>query len=175
MGFVDSVKGFAEKVGGTVDGMGKSVSDKTKKMGEKSKVKTEINKLEAEINNGYHAIGKKYFEINAGSPSGEYAGTINEIKAKLERLDKFKLLLASYEDKQPCANCGAEVSKEQKFCDKCGAKVVFIEPPIIEGFNDAPQAPPPAPNAAVSGVCANCGASLAPNQKFCDKCGTKIM
>jgi len=32
------------------------------------------------------------------------------------------------EDKMNCQNCGAEVSKEQKFCDKCGAAIVQVEP-----------------------------------------------
>ncbi len=180
MGFMDSVKGFAGKVGDTFESGVKSVTDSTKKMSEKTKVRNEINRLENEINNAYYIIGKKYFEKNSEEPGADYEAPVKDIISKTDRIEKFKLLLASYEDKQPCTNCGAEVIKGQKFCDKCGTKVVFVEPPIIEGFNDVPQNnfqnPQPqdvqAEKAPV--ICPNCGSSLEPFQKFCDKCGTKL-
>ncbi|MCM1007791.1 MAG: zinc ribbon domain-containing protein [Ruminococcus flavefaciens] len=186
MGFLDSVKGFAGKVGDTVEKGAKSVSESSKKMTEKSRVKKEITQLENEINNAYYAIGKKYFELNSADPADEYAAPVNDIIQKSERAEKFRLLLASMEDKQPCSNCGAEVMKGQRFCDKCGAQVEFVAPPIIEGFNDAPVVPEPvpvqtvesvvepAPSAPTKKVCSNCGASFDEGQNFCDKCGTKL-
>ncbi len=187
MSFLDSVKGFAGKVGNTVEKGTKSLSESSKKMTEKSRVKKEIAQLESEINNAYHAIGKKYFENNSSNPADEYAVPVNDIIKKSERLEKFKLLLASMEDKQPCSNCGAEVTKGQRFCDKCGAKVEFVAPPVIEGYNDAPVVPEPVPVQHVESVvepapapkadekiCPNCNVALSPDQNFCDKCGTKL-
>jgi len=172
MGFKDFMKG----IGDTVESGAKKVSDGSKKMAEKSRVKKEIAQLENDINNGYYAIGKKYFELHSAEPGEDYAELVNEIIAKNERAEKFKLLLASMEDKMPCTSCGAIVTREQKFCDKCGAKVEMVEPPIIEGFNDAPPAPqvdPNQPAPAAGGFCANCGAPLDAGQNFCEKCGTK--
>lgn len=183
MGFMDSVKGFAEKVGDSVERGAKSVSDSSKKMQEKSRVKKEMANLEAEINSSYFAIGKKYFELNSAAPGEEYSASVTNIIKCSDRLEKFKLLLASLEDKMACTGCGAEVTRGQKFCDKCGAKVEFVEPPIIEGYNDAAPISPAqnggagepavAPQPAVA-FCPTCGAQLEEGQKFCDKCGTKL-
>ncbi|MBQ9895201.1 MAG: zinc-ribbon domain-containing protein [Ruminococcus sp.] len=197
MGFMDSVKGFAEKVGGSLESGVNSVKDTTKKMGEKSKVKNEISKLEGEIKDAYFAIGKKYFEKHSSDPEAEYASSVEEIVSKTERVEKFKQLLASFDDKQACTNCGAEVSRGQKFCDKCGTKVEFVEAPVIEGFNDnAPENPfqqfdqsesnteapaasetveTPAPEApAAKKFCTKCGTPYEVGQKFCDKCGNPL-
>ena len=194
MGFMDSVKGFAEKVGGSLESGVNSVKDTTKKMSEKNKVKSEINKLEGEIKEAYLSIGKKYFEQHSSDPEAEYASSVEDIVSKTERVEKFKQLLASFDDKQACTNCGAEVSRGQKFCDKCGTKVEFVEAPVIEGFNDTPVENPfqqfdksegaaeapeavaePAPEAPVTKkFCTKCGAAYEEGQKFCDKCGNPL-
>jgi uncharacterized OB-fold protein len=183
MGFMDSVKGFAEKVGDTVERGAKSVSDSSKKIAEKNRVKREIASLENDINNAYYAIGKKYFELNADKPGEEYAETIELIKSKTERADKFKIVLAAMDEKQTCTGCGAEVSRGQKFCDKCGAKIEEIEIPIIEGYNDVQPEPEAetvevtaeeVPQEAAQRFCSNCGEAIASGSNFCEKCGTKI-
>ncbi len=184
MGFMDSVKGFAGKVGDTFEKSAKSVSDSSKKMAERSKVKREITQLETEINNAYITIGKKYVELHSAEPGSEFAEAVNDVITKTDRIEKFKLLLASMDDKQSCSNCGAEVLKGQKFCDKCGAKVEIAEPPIIPGYNDAaaiaanaaesaPAAEAPVKQDTANKFCAKCGAVLEVGQNFCDKCGTK--
>lgn len=47
-----------------------------------------------------------------------------------------------------CPNCGAGLSSDSKFCNKCGAKVIS--------------------------VCPGCGASVTPGSKFCSQCGTAL-
>lgn len=187
MGFMDNVKEFAAKVGNTVEKGAKSVSDNSKKMAEKSKVKREISQLETEMNNAYYAIGKKYFELHSAAPEEGYEDSVNTIIANIDKIEKFRLLLASMDDKQLCSGCGAEVVRGQKFCDKCGTKVEFAEAPIIEGYNDHPavavtdevvdddvqQEEQPKPESDKV-VCTGCGATLEPGQNFCEKCGTKI-
>lgn len=180
MGFLDSVKGFAEKVGDSVEKGAKSVSDSSKKMQEKSRIKKEISNLEAEVNASYFAIGKKYFELNSTAPGQDYAESVENIVKSSERLEKFKLLLASLDDKMACSGCGADVTRNQKFCDKCGAKVEFPETPVIEGYNDfvsaepVVEAQPAAAPQPVASFCPSCGAQLEAGQNFCDKCGAKV-
>lgn len=187
MGFMDNVKEFAAKVGNTVEKGAKSVSDNSKKMAEKSKVRREISQLETEMNNAYYAIGKKYFDLHSAAPEEGYEEYVNTIIADIDKIEKFRLLLASMDDKQPCSNCGAEVVRGQKFCDKCGTRVEFAEAPIIEGYNDhsvaAVQNEPADADAqqeeqteaeSYKAICAGCGAALEAGQKFCEKCGTKI-
>lgn len=49
-----------------------------------------------------------------------------------------------------CANCGAKLASDAKFCSECGEKI--------------PQ----------SKFCTNCGAKLSANAKFCSACGEKL-
>jgi rubrerythrin len=170
MGFMDSVKGFAGKVGETVSNGAKSVSDGSKKLAEKSRVKKEIAQLEAEVEQSFSAIGKAYFEENKDKADDKFAASFADIAAKREKADKLRQLLASMEDKWPCPQCGAEVTKGQKFCDNCGAKVEAPEAPVIAGYTESA----PAAEAPAGKACPNCGAHLDEGQNFCEKCGTRI-
>lgn len=138
MGFVDSIKDVAGMIGSGVEKGAKTVSASSKKFAEKTKVKREISKLERAIDSLYAEIGKMYFETISEDPPEEYADAVNDIKEDSERLENFKTLLMSLEEKRTCQNCGEQVLKDQKFCDKCGAKIEEIVAPDIEGFN-APE------------------------------------
>lgn len=203
MGFMDSMRGFAEKVGDKVEKGAKSVSDNSKKIAEKTKVKKEISMLENEINSAYSSIGKLYFEANSSNPDADFADLMSDITTKTDRVEKFRQLLASLDDKYTCKQCGAELTKVQKFCDKCGTKVEPIVPPQIEGYNTPATSSQPFPNpieqnaetvaetpvqneqpvqnnqvvqeaAPAVKTCPNCGTELLPDQHFCEQCGTKI-
>lgn len=177
MGFMDSVKGFAGKVGETVEKGAKKVSDGSKNLAEKSRIRKDIAQLEAEVEQTYSAIGKAYFEEHKDDANDKFAAQFGEIAGKKEKSENLRKLLASMEDKWPCPKCGADVSKGQKFCDNCGAKVEQPEVPVVEGYNDIP-APSPIPtpvNDIPAGrACPNCGARLVEGQNFCEKCGTRI-
>lgn len=162
MGFIDSMKDIATFVGDSVEKGAKTVSATSRKIAEKSKIKREIATLEGDINTLYIEIGKKYFEEISEAPSEKYAEEVEALKAKTERIEKFRLLLMSLEEKQKCTDCGAEVYKEQNFCDKCGAKVVKIEAPEIEGYN------------MLKKKCPNCEMPADDNQAYCEHCGTKL-
>ncbi len=58
-----------------------------------------------------------------------------------------------------CANCGASLNPDAKFCKSCGSAV-------------APAPAPAAEPKAVVATCANCGAPLKPDAKFCNNCGS---
>jgi len=59
-----------------------------------------------------------------------------------------------------CPQCGASVSKGQKFCTHCGAKL----PENLEPIQEKP----------IIKRCPVCGAELKPGAKFCTQCGAKI-
>lgn len=59
-----------------------------------------------------------------------------------------------------CANCGAPLAENAKFCSSCGAKV---EAPV-EPQEESPDQP----------VCAQCGAPLEAEANFCNQCGAKV-
>jgi ribosomal protein L40E len=55
-----------------------------------------------------------------------------------------------------CANCGAALPPNAKFCMECGTRVER-QPQMVRPTH-----------------CQNCGAELPPNAKFCLECGTKV-
>lgn len=136
MSLFDSVKDLAGAVGSTVSKGAKSVSENSKKLAEKTRIKREIALLEADINNSYIEIGKKYFESISRAPSEEYAFDVDNIIAKNAQLEEAKKSLMDLEDKHSCPECGAPVFRDQKFCDKCGAKLEeCIKVEVVEEMN----------------------------------------
>lgn len=170
MGFIEQIKEFAGKVGNTVEQGAKSVSDGSKKMAEKSRLKKEISQAEAEINSAYISIGKVYFDRLSANPEPECENAVQTIITQGEKIEQLRKQLSGLEDKIPCPNCGADISKEQKFCDKCGAK---IEEVIIPETAPAPESAPVAEQPAQK-VCSECGTPADPDQLFCQQCGKKF-
>lgn len=123
MGFFDSVKDIAGKFGESVERGAKTVSDNSKKFAEKNKIKRELSSIESSINNDYIVLGKAMFEKICNDTDSEFAETISGIKEKNQKLEELKNTLMSLEDKSSCPNCGAQISKDQVFCDKCGQKI----------------------------------------------------
>ena len=164
MGFLDQMKDFAGKVGNTVEKGAKSISDSSKKMAEKSRLKSEISQVETEMNTAYISIGKAYFEKAVENSDPDCINAVETITKSIPRLDQLRRQLDSLEDRISCQNCGASLLKEQKFCDKCGAKVEIKIEPI------------PAPDVSVNAkVCPQCNAPVTDNeQRFCENCGADL-
>lgn len=164
MGFFDQVKDLAGKVGNTVEKGAKSISDSSKKMAEKSKLKNEISQVESEMNSAYISIGKVYFEKAVENSDPDCINAVETITKNAVRLEQLHKQLDNLEDKISCQNCGASLSKEQKFCDKCGAKVeIKIEPITV------PSEP------SELKVCPQCNMPIEEDgQKFCASCGADL-
>lgn len=136
MSLFDSVKDLAGAVGSTVTKGARNATDNSKKLIEKSKIKREISILEADINHSYVEIGKKYFEMISKAPSEEFAFDVDNIITKNAQLEEAKKTLMDLEDKHSCPQCGAPVFRDQKFCDKCGAKLEeSIKVEVVEEIN----------------------------------------
>lgn len=126
MGFLDSVKGVAGKFGESVERGAKTVSNKSKEFAEKTKVKREIANIEQSINADYIELGKALYDKICNEADSEYVETVTDIKEKNQKLAELKAALMSLDDKVFCTNCGAPISKDQAFCDKCGQKTQDI-------------------------------------------------
>jgi predicted amidophosphoribosyltransferase len=163
MGFMDKLSSYASKAGDALDKGVKNVSDGSKKFTDKARIKKEISQAENELNAVYVQMGKKCYELNSESPSAEFADMVNDVNAKLSKIDTLRNELSTLEDKLPCPKCGNAIARGTKFCSVCGDNVENIFPVV--------QAAP-----IVSGnkTCSNCGAVIADNQKFCEKCGTPV-
>ena len=82
-------------------------------------------------------------------------------------------------DSVKCAQCGADVPGNGKFCLECGTKV---EPPVAKNGVVCPacgKAVPPAKfclecGSPLAARCSQCQAELPAGAKFCLECGTKV-
>lgn len=160
MGFVESVKEIAEKVEDTIDKGIKTGSESYKKMTEKSRIKKEVARLTNEMNNIYIGIGKKVFTEQPDSQ--QFKSQFDNIRAKEREIANLNSLLSDLEDKIPCPQCGELVTKDARFCDKCGTRIV------------RPEKEPENVKAERVTVCKKCGAELVDAAHFCDKCGAKL-
>lgn len=160
MGFVDSVKEFAEKVGDTVDKGIKTGSDSYKKMAEKSRLKKEVSRLDNEVNAIFTAVGRAVYSKDPNSQ--EFRKQFEAVNEKNAEIEKLQVLLTALEDKVACKSCGEMVSKDSKFCDKCGAKI------------EVPEPEPETVQAEEVRICKSCGAELIDAARFCDKCGARL-
>ncbi len=133
MGFVDSVKDIAGKFGESFERGAKSVSNSSKKFAEKTRLKREISHIESDIDTDYIELGKAMYEKVCDDTDSEFAVTIADIKEKNGKLEELRALLMNLEDRITCSSCGANIRKEQAYCDKCGAKVIIIAPEPPEG------------------------------------------
>ena len=119
MSFVDSVKEIAGKLGESVERGAKTVSSSSKKFAEKNKIKRDITNIQSDIDKDYIELGKAFFEKIGDDQESEFAPIISEIKEKCEKMEELKTLLTSLEDRTCCSSCGAQVKKDQLYCDKC--------------------------------------------------------
>lgn len=105
-----------------------------------------------------------------GAVAGTVGGALNDaLQTATEQKTAMEL----------CANCGAALPQNAKFCLQCGEKVV---PPIPEGMVVCPECG----KTVVKGkfcpecgyrfvlTCAKCGNELPVGAKFCLECGEKI-
>lgn len=160
MSFVESVKEIAGKVGDTVDKGIKTGSDSYKKMTEKSRIKKEIARHNHEMNRIFSDIGRKLY---SEQPDSElYKTEFDSIREKEAEIEKLNNLLNEMEDRQPCPQCGELVSKDARYCDKCGTRILTPEKETVRV------------NAEKITICKRCGAELVDAARFCDRCGTKL-
>ncbi|RMX63275.1 hypothetical protein DD238_006461 [Peronospora effusa] len=71
-----------------------------------------------------------------------------------------------------CLSCHFTLKPTQKFCPKCGTKVVATAPPPVPVTAPLPVS---STSSAASSTCTKCSQYLKPTQKFCLHCGTKVI
>lgn len=148
-----------------------------------------------EIENSYLELGKKYFEANKDNEKDPFAEQLDVIKTMYEKEKLWHQYKLKQEGKLLCESCGAIITDDSLFCNKCGAKIPEFDFSIIlpEGEpeeepaaeeNVAVVAPTPevAPApvviqpvaAPVANICPTCGRELPSYAMFCEDCGTKV-
>ena len=150
-----------------------SLSAKTKAFGDSARLNVKIGEEKRKIADYEERLGAlvwKKYESGVVFEDADVLGLLVQIKAFYTNIDKMNAELEQLKarsaesqkadeaekdktKKSVCPECGAEISKGQKFCAVCGAKI----------FNDEPK----------QRRCAGCGTVLTDEQEFCPECGRK--
>lgn len=122
----------------------KGVSEKTNKLTKEAKLRMKMNDNKSKINDLYEEIGKKIYERHTTN------GEIDIRKDLEEELTKIDVLSAEIEsclkeirllnDKKQCIKCFAEIEKDAKFCNHCGAQQIVEEAKEVEIVEDTANA-----------------------------------
>lgn len=130
----------------------------------KSKELVEITKLNLNISNAEEEIKKCMQEIGEYVVKENLLADHEEIKELLEKINNYKNSIQIDKEKvlelravNICSECGAEVPRTSKFCNKCGASM----PSEKEE------------NLSKERICPQCGAVLDEDTVFCGECGAK--
>ena len=104
----------------------KGAAEKTGKIAKEAKLKLKINDNKSKINDIYEEIGKKVYQKHASNEDicikqdlEEECARIDELSAEIEGYHKEILELSN---EKACTNCGEHMSKDAKFCPKCGTE-----------------------------------------------------
>lgn len=124
------------------------------------------SEAESAANTAMLALGKKYYEENKENSASEYAEQISEVTACLKKESLWKQYRLTLEGKMKCEKCGAIITSDSAFCNKCGTSIEPLD------FSSLGLKTPD--TTTTSNSCPSCGAPLISDAMFCEKCGHKI-
>ena len=78
-------------------------------------------------------------EKNVEVDKDEIDPMCDEVKKLKEENEKYRLEYLELNNKKLCVKCGAELSREDGFCQKCGAKQPPVEPKGFRVESSAPE------------------------------------
>ena len=132
---------FFDKLGKKAQEAYQTTKDKTKEISGEFKLKSKINQNEDKMYQLFAHIGEivyNAYEKNVDVDKAEINPMCEEIKDYKEENEKYRLEYLELNNKKLCVKCGAELEREDGFCQKCGAK----QPPMeASGFRVEPNAP----------------------------------
>lgn len=148
---------FFNRATNAVETMGKNVSKAAKDNVEIVRCSSAIDSCEEKIKAAYTEIGKRYYNSDE-EPSREMFDDLFEtIQENQKQIENLRNRLQQLKGVVICKVCGAESSRNAKFCRNCGSQIEHIE--------DV---------SASTAVCWNCHRPLTGNEKFCASCGAKL-
>ncbi len=117
------------------------------------------------------ALGNRVFDAEKDDSSSAYLAEIAIVKECMENEKLHELYRLSLEGKTKCDSCGAIITADSIFCNKCAAKVPERDFSVI-GVVSKPQIKT---QEIKTNACPQCGSTLSEGAAFCEKCGTKIL
>lgn len=120
------------------------------------------------VKESVQSLGRMYFEANQDNTEAEFYSQISSVKECIEKEKLWYLYRLSLEDKTQCDSCGAIITADSVFCNKCGAGIKPRDFSVI-GISQIQSN-----NNMSSNACPSCGSPLVAGAMFCEKCGYKL-
>lgn len=120
---------------------------------------SDMDNLNAEYNRLVSKLGERYLDYNYNKDDDSFAGDIvDEIKSMDNRLILLDKQQYGFYGIRLCEKCGAELSIDSSFCNKCGADQPELQKEVIYA----------------NGKCPKCGNHISAGDTFCLTCGRKF-
>ena len=120
------------------------------------------------VNSALRELGKAYFEAYKDNAEVEYAEKVTDIKNSMEKAKLWRQYRLSLEGKTKCEKCGAIITADSIFCNKCGEKIP------VWNFSQLGVGTVNIGAATSLNTCPTCGRQLPSGASFCEMCGCKI-
>ncbi len=118
----EQVNEYVESAKEVLTSAAKKVVEKSSEIYSTTKLTYEISKLKDEADKCYNELGRLFYanykgkEVSSDS-AGEICKRIDEVQ---EEIDKISAEIALVKGNNVCSLCGAEVTRESKYCARCG-------------------------------------------------------
>lgn len=140
--------------------MAQNAMVKSKEMAEITRLNVEISNLDQKLRENYSKLGE-YVIDNPALLAGSEDETITQICQAVaeikEKMAQCQQQILDIRNVNICPNCGAEVNRTSKFCDRCGTE---MDRSVLQ------QSAQP--------VCPGCGEPVDADAVFCGNCGAKL-
>lgn len=141
--------------------MAQNAVAKSKEMAEITRLNVEISNLEQSLRDNYIQLGQyvlSHPDLIAAEDETvvQIRQSVTDLQAKVEQ---DRQTICDLRNVNICSNCGAEVSRSSKFCDKCGTA---MDRPVLTNRQEENH------------VCPSCGAEVENGAAFCGSCGAKL-
>lgn len=131
---------------------------KSKEMAEVTRLNVEISTYTQNIKELYTQIGEYVIEKGLLLENEDVSTKRKEIETLQSNIQSDTEKVNEIKNINICPNCGCEVSRSSKFCDRCGSE---MNRKLLQSVTEN------------GNTCKNCGAILAEGAVFCGNCGSK--
>ena len=153
---------FGKKVSRTFTKTYKVATEKSGNLIEEAKLRIQMASENDKISEKLEEIGAAVYEdFKSGSSTyADFEDICKEIEQSEATVCEMRNKILEMKKLKQCAVCGTEISKEDRYCSKCGAEQEVKE----ESYEEETS----------TDKCPYCEAKLSKDATFCSACGTKL-
>jgi len=134
---------FLEELGKTLTDKGKEAAKRAKELTGVLQLKSQLTGEKAKLNEVYARLGKIYYEEHQDDIEERFEDDFAVVKAGMTKILELEQEICQLEGNRVCAECGAKVDREARFCSCCGAPMEeHCEPAVLDEPAEGNAEPP---------------------------------